>query len=171
MILRPYQATDLEPLAGLFTASVHALAAGHYSAAQLDAWAPRPPDPARWLVRLAPLQTVVAQVGAALAGFIAYEPEGRIVYLYVAPGFAHQGVATRLCDEVESRLRAQGVAELGTEASLAARPFFERRGYAVVEEQQVEFGGARFRRLAMRKVLGGAAPGGQAAPTAGRDAE
>jgi len=153
MILRPYQPADLEALALLFTASVHVLAAGHYSAAQREAWAPHPPDLARWRARLAPLRTLVAEAGAMLAGFIAYAGDGHLHYLYCGPAFAGQGVAFLLYGCVEAQLRSAGVAQCHTEASLTARPFFERQGFVILQEQEVEVGGQHLRRLAMRKTL------------------
>jgi len=153
MNLRLYQPADLEALALLFTASVHVLAAGHYNVAQREAWAPRPPDLALWRVRLAPLRTLVAEAGAALAGFIAYAGDGHLQYLYCGPAFAGQGVAFLLYGCAEAQLRSAGVAQCYTEASLTARPFFERQGFVMLHEEEAQVGGQRLRRFAMRKAL------------------
>ncbi len=70
--------------------------------------------------------------------------------MLVAPGPAGRGVAKSLFDHAAAALAAQGVAELFTEASLVARPFFERQGFVVEEEQWVERRGVVLRRFAMR---------------------
>ena len=83
-------------------------------------------------------------------GFISYEPNGHIEFLYTAPGFERQGVASALYREVEKAL--PGVS-LFTEASLVAKPFFMQQGFTVVEEQEVLPGGVTLRRYAMRKAV------------------
>lgn len=150
MRLRAYLGDDLDAVAALFTASIHGLAATHYNAAQRAAWAPRPPDIEGWRQRLANLRVVVAEEGDRLCGFCGWEDDGHIDLLFVAPGCAGRGVAKALFDHAAAALAELGIAELFTEASLVARPFFERQGFVVEEEQQVERRGVVLRRFAMR---------------------
>ena len=150
---RPYEPADLPQVMGLYDASIRALAAPFYTAEQIDAWSPREPDAGRWRQRLAPLITVVAEHEKVLAGFVAYEMNGHLDFLFTHPTFARQGVATRLCRRVEAALQAAGVATVFTEASLAARPFFEQYGFQVKTEEEVEVRGVRLRRFAMHKRI------------------
>lgn len=151
--LRPYRESDLESVVRLFTDSVHQLARDHYDVAQRDAWAPRPPDLAGWRLRLAGPTTLVAEAGGKLPGFISYELNGHVELLYTAPLAARRGVASVLYHEAEVALVARGVSEVFTEASLVARPFFERQRFSVTEEQYVQRRGQKFLRYAMRKSL------------------
>jgi putative acetyltransferase len=151
--IRPYAPSDLEPLVALFTASVHALAAAHYDEAQLSAWAPLSSDIAHWSSRFQAGETLVAEQGALLAGFLTFGADGHIDLLYTHPDFARRGVASRLYARAEEALVRSGARELSTEASQTARPFFESRGFRVVEEQEVVRGDATLRRFAMRKSL------------------
>ena len=153
MIIRPYTPADLEAVAQLFTASVHQVAASHYDETQRAAWAPQPPKLNTWQERLAPLQTLVAEENGRLAGFLSYEDDGHIDLLYTAPGSTRTGVASRLYHAAEAALAEAGATELFTEASLVARPFFERQGFEVTEEQNVTRNNVSFRRFAMRKQL------------------
>lgn len=152
-VLRRYCDHDLEDVATLLTASVHQVAASHYDEAQRAAWAPQPPDLERFQRRLAPLETLVAEMDSRLAGFLSYAPCGHIELLFVSPDFVRRGVASALFGQTELELAASGVKELTTEASLVARPFFERQGFSIVEEQAVERNGVFLRRFAMRKTL------------------
>lgn len=154
MDVRPYRPDDLPTVARLFTESVRHLGAVYYDEAQLRAWAPSPPDLDRWRRRLAPLCTLVADLDGALAGFVAFGGDGHIALLYTSPAHARRGVGSALYGRAEDSLSARGVAELFTEASLPARPFFLRHGFVVVEEQHVARGGATLRRFAMRKRIG-----------------
>ncbi len=150
MKIRRATERDIPLLADLFTASVHGLAAGSYDKAQLDAWAPVPPDLEQWRARLASLETLVAEREGYPAGFIAFRNDGYIALLYTAPAHARSGVATALYGEAVSLLRGRGVRTLFTEASIEAQPFFERMGFRLVEEQRVERNGVRLIRFLMR---------------------
>lgn len=158
-VIRAYDPSDLAALVGIFTASVHKLAAAHYSPAQRRAWAPSNPQLDPWRQRLAGLRTLVAEIDAAPAGFVGYEDDGHIDLLFVSPQAPRRGLATALYHEAEARLRARGVDRVFTEASLVARPFFERQGFHIEAEQNVSRGGASFRRYAMIKALPKSAPG------------
>ena len=137
----------------IYTASIRSLAAPFYSPEQIAAWAPVPPDAARWQERLAHLHTVVAESDGVLAGFISYTDEGYLDLLFTHPAFARRGVATRLYLRVESALRAAEVPRVFTHASLAARPFFDRHGFRLDGEECVECRGAYLRRFTMHKEL------------------
>lgn len=155
MHIRPYQDSDLAAVAQLFTDAVHGLAGSHYDAVQREAWAPRPPDLGPWKTRLGPLQILLAQdtEGDGLLGFIGYEKNGHIDLLFTSPAAARRGVASQLYGHAETALRGLGIVALFTEASLVSRPFFERQGFAVRQEQCVERRGAMLRRFAMAKAI------------------
>jgi putative acetyltransferase len=153
LIVRPYAAPDLPRLMEIYRDSIHALANPYYTAEQLEAWAPAVQIATRWEQRLAGLQTLVADREGVLAGFVSYELNGHLDLLFTRPEFARRGVATRLCDHAEAALAAAGVSRCFTEASLAARAFFERRGFQVDAEEDVECRGARLRRFLMHKRL------------------
>lgn len=135
MNVRPYTDADLEAVAAVFTSSVHVLAGAAHDETQRRAWAPQPPDLHHWRKRVSHFQSFVAVEGAEVAGFISYEPHGHIELLYVAPSYARRGVASLLYGHVERALLSAGVTELYTEASLVAKPVFERLGFVLTEEQ------------------------------------
>jgi putative acetyltransferase len=150
---RPYETSDLEQVMGVYRASIHSLAAPFYSAEQLAAWAPQNMDAGRWRQRLASVCTFIAEHDGVIAGFASYEHSGHLDLLFTHPAFARQGVATRLYRRVEAAMLAAGVSRAFTEASLAARPFFERCGFEVDCEELVEVRGAHLRRYAMHKEI------------------
>ncbi len=159
MNVRSYTDADLDAVAAVFTSSVHVLGAAAYDETQRNAWAPQPPDLHHWRKRLQPLRTFVAVQGAEIAGFISDEPHGHIELLYVAPLYARRGVASLLYGYAERALLSAGVTELRTEASLVAKPVFERFGFVVIEEQEISLRNLSFRRFAMCKPLVTAPPG------------
>jgi putative acetyltransferase len=73
--------------------------------------------------------------------------------MYVHPEHEGQGVASALLTSLELEARRQGVTRLFTEASIAAMPFFERRGFKVLTAQVVDFRGQQFTNFRMEKFL------------------
>ncbi len=149
MLKRQALESDLEALVVVFTTAVHALAGGAYTAEQCHAWAPIPPDAEGWRSRLSGLKVMLACEGEQLAGFIGYARSGHVDLLFTAPPFARRGVATALFGAACADMRRAGAQRLSTEASLAARPFFERQGLTVVGEEEVLRQGVALRRFRM----------------------
>ena len=150
---RPYDYTDLPRVMEIYTASIRSLAASYYSPEQIAAWAPVPPDAARWQERLSHLHTIVAETDGVLAGFASYTHAGYLDFLFTHPTFARRGVATRLYQRVELALRTVRAPRVTTHASLAARPFFDRHCFQLDAEEWIECRGAYLRRFVMHKQL------------------
>ena len=143
MRLRPYRSADLPELLALFYDTVHTVCARDYTRSQLDAWAPADPDAAAWDASLLAHRTLVAEEKGRIVGFTDLGPDGYLDRLYVHRDWQGRGVATALCDALTgARL---------THASLTARPFFEKRGWHVVREQQVERRGVLLTNFVMEK--------------------
>ena len=153
MRTRPYAATDLDSLIALFQTAVRSLAGVEYTLEQVLAWAPdaTPQDP--WRVRLAASSTWVATSGDRTAGFISLEWDGRIDMLYVHPDFQRGGVASMLLRRLEASAEARGLDRLFTEASITAKPFFERWGFRVIAAQEVIRRGQTLANFAMERRL------------------
>lgn len=147
MLLRPYRSEDCPSLAELFYQTVHTVNARDYSPPQLDAWADGYPDLAAWDRSLSRHHTLVAVLDGRILGFADMADNGYLDRLYVHKDYQGQGIASALCDALEQAV--SGPYE--THASLTARPFFARRGYQVVKEQQVERKGVLLTNFVMRK--------------------
>jgi len=153
MQLREAIPADAAACVALFTASVHQLAARHYNGEQRLAWAPPHADMTFWQQHLAGLEVLLAEREQSLLGFIGYAADGHIDLLFCAPQAAREGVASALYTTAEKRLRALGQTRLYTEASLLAKPFFLNRGFAVIEQEDVQRGDVSLRRYHMQKML------------------
>ena len=73
------------------------------------------------------------------------DKSGCLDLLYVHKDFQRQGIATALCDELE-----KGFTVIKTYASVTAKPFFEKRGYKTIKEQEVERLGIKLKNFEMR---------------------
>ena len=153
IVIRIYTTDDARPLADLFRRSVREIARKDYSAEQVAAWAPDETDLARFHARRSTKPTFVAEIGGAVAGFTDLEPDGHIDMLFVHPDFQRRGVAKSLIEHVVELARTTGINHLTVEASITARPLFERQGFHVVNEQTVEANGAQFLNYRMERLL------------------
>lgn len=95
--------------------------------------------------------TLTAWDGDSLLGFLSYELDGHIDFLYTSPQAARRGVATTLLRQAEQELQRHGIDAFFTEASRVAKPFFAHHGYRVEAEEWVERGGVCLQRFRMRK--------------------
>jgi putative acetyltransferase len=145
VLIRPYQTGDAPALAALFLSSVREVGARDYSPAQVEAWAPRPPDPEAIDARARDGRTCLVAVNAN-GEPIAYgdlEASGHIDYL-----------ASALYERLEAAARRQGLARLFVEASEAARRLFLAKGFAVTGRRDFEIRGVPIHNYAMEKHLG-----------------
>lgn len=133
MRLRSYRTEDCAALAALFYHTVHTVNARDYTEAQLDAWADGQTDLTEWNRRFEAHDSVVAVEGDTIVGFGDMDGSGYFDRLFVHADYQRRGIGTAICDRLEGAVKGR----LRTHASITARPFFERRGYRVVREQQV----------------------------------
>ncbi|WP_375102809.1 GNAT family N-acetyltransferase [Paenibacillus sp. RS8] len=156
MEIRAYQESDISQLISLFYETVHAVNKQDYSQEQLDAWAPKEEKSLKlntWSTSLRQNITYVAEMNGYIVGFSDMTMEGHLDRLYVHKDFQGQGVASALVNKLELKARELGLHEMDTEASITARPFFERHGYELAAEQSVERKGVLLINYRMRKKL------------------
>ena len=151
--LRPFLPEDAPRLAALFRASVETLAADHYDAAQLGAWASAADDEAAFGARLAAHLTIIALVAGEAAGFATLKEGAIFDMLYVAPNFARQGVGAALAEAIEKLAGARGATKLTADVSDAARDFFAAFGYVARQRNMRMIGGEWLGNTTMTKDL------------------
>jgi putative acetyltransferase len=79
--------------------------------------------------------------------------EGHLDRLYVHKDYQSQGIASALLHKLEQKARELGLHEMDTEASITAKPFFERHGYQLMMKQSVERRGVLLVNYRMSKKL------------------
>lgn len=149
MTIRTCTPSDLVELLRLFYCTVHTACAGDYSPAQLEAWAPAEPDRTAWAEKLRQEIFLAAEEDGTLVGFASLAGD-YLDLLYVHPGRQRQGVASVLCDFLERLCTGK---RIQVHASKTARPFFEARGYRLLEQCQTERRGQILTNFLMEKEL------------------
>ncbi len=135
MLLRHYQPSDCKILADLFYHTVHIVNTKDYSDEQINAWADGNIDLKMWNDSLLSHYTVIAEIDDIIVGFGDIDKTGYLDRLFVHYDYQSQGIATAICGELEKYVNTQKII---TYASITARGFFEKRGYTVIKEQQVQ---------------------------------
>jgi len=147
MEIREYLPSDCEKLAELFYNTVHTVNAKDYTKEQLDAWATGTVDLKKWNQSLEEHYSLVAVDSGVIVGFGDIDKTGYLDRLYVHADYQRKGIAAAVCNQSEKAVQGNIV----THASITARPFFEKRGYKVVKEQQVERKGVFLTNFVMEK--------------------
>ncbi|MBO0333623.1 GNAT family N-acetyltransferase [Sneathiella sp. CAU 1612] len=151
--IRTGTAADFKSTARLYFDSVRDGTAPHYNEEQRKAWAPDVPEAEEWRKWLSGMTTWVAETEERLIGFMSLSPNGHLELAFVHPDWIGKGIAARLYKRLEAHARATGMTSLDSDASLLARPFFERQGWHVVKEQQPVRHGVSLTNFRMAKKL------------------
>ena len=137
-------------MAKLFYDTVHEVNIRDYTAEQVNAWADGNIDLAAWDKSFTEHYTVVAEENGVIVGFgDITEGGGYLDRLYVHKDYQRKGVATAICDALESYPDTD---ELTVHASITAKPFFISRGYSVVKKQEVVRRGVVLTNFVMKKM-------------------
>lgn len=147
MEIRRYQQSDCKELTELFYNTVHTVNAKDYTKEQLDVWATGQVDLEKWNQSLQEHFSVVVVDNDIIAGFGDIDKTGYLDHLYVHANYQGKGIATGICNQLEQAVQGTII----THASITARPFFEKRGYKVVKEQEVERQGIFLTNFVMEK--------------------
>ncbi len=109
MNLRDYKTSDCTQLAELFYQTVHNVNVKDYTQVQLNAWATGEVDLAEWDASFLKHKTVVAVEGSAIVGFGDMDGSGYLDRLYVHKDYQRRGIASAICDVLESAVPGNGL--------------------------------------------------------------
>ena len=90
---------------------------------------------------------------SSLLGMGSMTHGGYLDRLYVHKDNQGLGVATSIVFKLEEMAKNNGLDEMVTEASITAKPFFEKMGYVVVKEQQKDVRGIILTNYVMKKKV------------------
>ena len=151
MLIRPFMEGDEAALWTVFFSAVHETSSADYAPEQLDAWAPRDIDPAKWAQRMQGIAPFVAECDGDIIGYADLQSDGYIDHFFVSPTVARQGVGSLLMKKIHEAAIAQGTDSLSAEVSVTARPFFEKWGFKVDADQTVSIGSETLKNFRMSK--------------------
>ena len=153
--VRNYRHDDLDAVIEIFQRAIREIASRDYSPAHVDSWSRV--DRGEWAEWRLTRPTWVAEIDGRPVGFSDLEADGHLDMMFVHPRFQGIGVATSLLERVEREAQSLDLQQVFVEASITARPFFERRGFRSVGLHPIEEDGlvfTTFRMIKPMKALG-----------------
>ena len=135
--IREAQQTDTIALKELFQYTVLAVNSKDYSQAEVEDWASCGDDLSNIEEMIKTHYFIVAvNQQSQIVGFSSITSQGYLHSMFVHKDFQGKGIATMLLEEIERYAITAGIMRITSEVSLTARPFFEKKGYIVKEEQK-----------------------------------
>lgn len=157
MELRRYSQEDLQEVVRLFCDTVRYVNAKDYSERQVRVWS----DAGKELLKkndyFLSLYTLIATENTQIVGYGNIDGSGYLDHLYVHKAFQGLHIASTLCDSLEDHAVSLNLKEITVNASITARPFFEKRGYETVKEQYVIRQRIKLKNYYMKKHIASAA--------------
>lgn len=123
-----------------------------YSEEQVHSWAAFADDPL-FEEQLKEGVTFVAEENDEIVAFGQLHPLNHIALLYVDSGHGNRHIGAALVRQLEHRAEDAGMTAISVEASIIARPFFEKQGYTVLDKEVIDRNGVELERYLMHKRI------------------
>ena len=151
--LRQATIADLPEMKELFRGTIMEVCAAEYDAAQRAVWASSSEKTERWNALINEQYVLLAVKNNVIVGFGSLLNDNYLDFMYVHKGYQRQGVADMLLTAFETEATRLKTTVITSDISKTARPFFEKKGYVVVKEQQNERGNVVLVNYKMEKEL------------------
>jgi putative acetyltransferase len=148
-----YNKSMLDEMLSMFYNTVHTVNAKDYNTEQLENWAPQAIDKKKWEDRLTNNVCFVTFRDKQIVGFGELSEEGGIDTMFVHKNHQGKKIASRLLKELTDYAHDHCFKTLTTEASITARPFFERHGFKVIKTQTNHYDDMEFVNYKMKKNI------------------
>jgi len=139
--IRIYQHGDHVAINDIFINAVHQIASEVYSPEQCLAWSAKEPNYDHWKCRCELKRPFVAITDSEISGFLELDTDGHIDCAYINPKYRRLGIMTQLVRHAVETCFAFRLRRVYVEASICARPMFEKAGFRVVRENIVNIRG------------------------------
>lgn len=152
-MIRSYRQGDDRHIAEIFCRAIHEIGIKAYTEEQCLAWSPREPDYPRWEKRCALKRPLIFEQDGQIAGFLELDPDGLIDCAYISPDFQRRGIMAQLVRHAIGVASRMGLNRVYVEASILARPLFEKLGFTVLRDKTVRLRGVELLNFDMEQRL------------------
>ena len=142
---------ELNTLANLFHKTVENINIQDYNKIQIEVWKKKA-NYSRWVeLWNSDLTFIVAETPLKeIVGFTSFRSTGYIHSMFVHHLYQRNGIATHLLKQIETQCYNTA---LKSEASITAKPFFEKMGFNVIKEQNVSIENIKLKNYIMIKRI------------------
>jgi len=154
MEIRKATAEDINELSELYYETITTINLKDYNEEQIKAWASTVDRTENLLRRINEQHFFVAESdGKKITGFASLDKAGYLDLLYVHKNFQHRGVATLLLQKILDTANELNISKLQTDASITAKPFFEKHGFKTIQQQTVKIKDVELINYKMEKLI------------------
>lgn len=130
--IRQYQPSDVEEIVTLFNNTVRSINQKDYTSQQINYLVQKNADYDIWNKKLLPNYTLVACKENKIIGFGSVSNSENLQYLYVEKSWINYGIGKMLLKDIIQHLTDTQQKKITVDASLTAKPFFEKMGFTTV---------------------------------------
>lgn len=138
MEIRQYKEGEEAEIWSIFYNTIHHINSQHYSADQINAWAPKDLEETIWLSKIQDIAPYVVVRHGKIIGYADLQKTGYIDHFFCHHEHQRKGVGSKLFSFLESKALQLGIPELSADVSITAKPFFESKGFEVIKEQLIQ---------------------------------
>ncbi|MDR6463091.1 GNAT family N-acetyltransferase [Chryseobacterium sediminis] len=142
---------DLPEMLELFTSTIDEVCKKDYNPQQLEAWKSGAENKERWMNVISSQYVLIAENRNQIRGFCTLDKGNYIDLLFVHKDYQQKGTAAMLYREIEKEALKHETKQITADVSKTARPFFEKMGFHVIEEQTVYVKGIALTNYKMAK--------------------
>jgi putative acetyltransferase len=152
---REYRPDDIQALANIYFNTIHKINIQHYTEEQVDVWAPKSSveNTEGWAKKFPRTKPIIAAVGDDIVGFAEFEPNGHIDCFYCHHEWIQKGVGSALMREILQRAKDNHIDLIFSEVSITAKPFFEKWGFRIVNQQTIVRKGVELTNFKMERTV------------------
>ncbi|MEM9444439.1 MAG: GNAT family N-acetyltransferase [Verrucomicrobiota bacterium] len=148
-MIRIFQHGDHIEIAEIFFRAIHEIGSEAYNKEQCLAWSDRIPDYEHWKSRCELKKPFVSTEKREITGFLELDSNGHIDCAYIKPEFKRRGIMTKLVEHAIQTCFENKLDKVVVEASICAKPLFEKLGFTVMEDCLVDIKGVKLRNYKM----------------------
>lgn len=137
--IREFKIGDEDGAWKVFYSSIHQVCCKDYSTEQIQAWAPANIDSDIWASKMRSIKPFIAMVDEKIIGYADLQNDGKIDHFFVHGDHQAQGVGKSLMSKIFEESASNK--RLYSEVRHTAKPFFEKNGFKVTKEQEVNIRG------------------------------
>jgi putative acetyltransferase len=153
MKLRKAQYSDLNEMQELYVKTIKSVCSRDYNEEQIEVWTSSVENTERWKDVLENQVVLVAEKNNQIVGYGTLDKGNYIDFFYVHKDFQGQRIASAILSQVETEARKTGSIKLTSDVSITAKPFFEKNGFKVLQEQKNILKGIELINFKMEKLL------------------
>ncbi|MDQ6470517.1 GNAT family N-acetyltransferase [Flavobacterium sp. LHD-80] len=153
MNFRKATISDLLEMQKLFVQTIQSVCKNDYNPDQINAWVSGAENTQRWVDVIEKQFVLLAIIENKIAGFGTLKDSNYIDLFFIHKDFQRKGIANKIFNELELEAKNHHSKSITSDVSITAKPFFEKKGFAVKTIQKNIVKGVEIINYKMEKEL------------------